>query len=55
MKNSKLKKQDKYKPQNNSKDNLYNNNKVNLEVDYFVTGPNTETDRDTSAIRTLEI
>ena len=33
----------------NSKDNLYTNNKVNLEADYFVSGPNIEIDCATSA------
>ena len=48
-------KQDKYKPRFNSKDDLCTCDKVNLEADYFVTGPNTETGRAKGSITTIKI
>ena len=47
--------QTKSKTQKYSKDNLYTNNKVNPEADYFVLGPKMETDRVTSHKISLSI
>ena len=42
-------------PKINSKDSLYTKNKVNLEADYFVAGPNTEPERDTCSKTTMKM
>ena len=46
--------QDKSKSRNNSKDNLYTNNEVNLEADDFVAGLHMETNRIISGYHNLK-
>ena len=55
MKINKQTKQDKFKSENNNKDNVSTNNKAKLEADYFGTGPNMETDRATSVKTMIKI
>ena len=49
-----LKNQGKCKAKISCKDNLYANNKGNLEADYFVAGQNMERDRAKSAKTTIK-